>query len=125
MKGYLRSLRRIIEDLVAHLGYRNLQHLHFEYKEVDGERVFGAANGGIWWQITVRQIGAGHVLLALIVCQDGSWVKMKLSCEPLYGPYKFLFRNELPTVPKLISCGGVDSDSAKYLRVQEVQERSF
>ena len=38
----------------------------FEYKEIDGERVFGAANGGIWWQITVRQIGAGHVLLAII-----------------------------------------------------------
>ena len=85
VKAYLRSLRRIIEDLVAHLGYRNLQHLHFEYKEIDGERVFGAANGGIWWQITVRQIGAGHVLLALIVFQDGSWVKMNLSCEPLYG----------------------------------------
>ena len=122
VKGYLRSLRRIIEDLVAHLGYRNLQHLHFEYKEVDGERVFGAANGGIWWQITVRQIGAGHVLLALIVFQDESWVKMNLSCEPLYGPFKLLFRKELP---KLISCCGVDSDSAKYPRVQEVQERSF
>ena len=59
VKGYLRSLRRIVEDLVADLGYLNLQHLHFEYKEIDGERVFGAANGGIWWQITVRQIGAG------------------------------------------------------------------
>ena len=46
VKGYLRSLQRIIEDLVAHLGYLNLQHLHFEYKEIDGERVFGAANGG-------------------------------------------------------------------------------
>ncbi len=47
MKVYLRSLLCIIEDLVARLGYRNLQHLHFEYKEIDGERVFGAANGGI------------------------------------------------------------------------------
>ena len=86
-QNYLRSLRRIIEDLVAHLGYRNLQHLHLQrYKEIDGERVFGAANGGIWWQITLPQIGAGHVLLALIVFQDGSWVKMSLSCEPIYGP---------------------------------------
>ena len=70
----------------------------------------------------MRQIGTGHVLLAIVVFQDGSWVKMNLSCEPLYGQFKFLFRNELP---KLISCGGVDSDSAKYPRVQEVQERSF
>jgi hypothetical protein len=92
VKAYLWSLRRIIEDLVAHLGYLNLQHLHFEYKEVDGERVFGAANGGIRWQITVRQIGAGHVLIALIMFQDGSWAKMNLSCEPIYGPFKFLFR---------------------------------
>ena len=70
----------------------------FEYKEIDGERVVGAANGGIWWQITVRQIGAGHVLLALIVFQDGSWVKLSLSCEPIYGPFKTLnscFENNL------------------------------
>jgi hypothetical protein len=39
----------------------------------------------IWWQITVRQIGSGHVLIALVVFQDGSWVRTNLSCEPLYG----------------------------------------
>ena len=49
--------------------------------------IFGAANGGIWWQITVRQIGAGHILVAIVVFQDGFWVKMNLSCEPLYGPF--------------------------------------
>ncbi len=49
-----------------------------------GERMFGPANGGLWWQITVRKIGEGHVLIALIVFQDDSWVKMNLSCEPLY-----------------------------------------
>ena len=92
VKVYLRSLRRIIEELAAYLGYRNLQYLHFEYKEIDGERVFGAANGGIWWQITVRQIGTGHVLLAIVVFQDGSWVKMNLSCEPLYGAFKSCFK---------------------------------
>ena len=122
VKGYLRSLQRIIEDLVAHLGYRNLQHLHFEYKEVDGERVFGAANGGIWWQITVRQIGAGHVLLALIVFQDGSWVKMNLSCEPLYGPIKFLFRNELP---KLISCNAKRKERQPYTQERAARRRAM
>ena len=48
VKVYLRSLREIVEDLLQHLGYRELQYLHFEYQEVDGERMFGPANGGIW-----------------------------------------------------------------------------
>jgi hypothetical protein len=86
VKLYLRTLRQIIEDLLRHLGYRDLQYLHFEYRECNGERIFGPANGGLWWQITVRKIGQGHVLIALVVFQDGSWVKMNLSCEPLYGP---------------------------------------
>ena len=62
-----------------------LQFLWFEYREVNGERVFGPANGAIWWQITVRQIGSGHVLIVIVVFLDGSWVKMNVSCEPLYG----------------------------------------
>jgi hypothetical protein len=33
----------------------------------------------------VRQIGKGHILVALIIFQDGPWVKMNLSCEPIYG----------------------------------------
>jgi hypothetical protein len=85
VKLYLRTLRQIIEDLLRHLGYRDLQYLHFEYRECNGERIFGPANGGLWWQLTVRKIGQGHVLIALVVFQDGSWVKMNLSCEPLYG----------------------------------------
>jgi hypothetical protein len=88
VKVYVRTLRHIIEDLLRHLGYRDLQYLHFEYREMNGERIFGPANGGIWWQITVRRIGQGHVLIALVVFQDGSWVKMNLTCEPLYGPCK-------------------------------------
>jgi hypothetical protein len=89
VKLYLRTLRQIIEDLLRHLGYRDLQYLHFEYRECNGERIFGPANGGLWWQITVRKIGQGHVLIALVVFQDGSWVKMNLSCEPLYGPCSY------------------------------------
>jgi len=75
----------IDEGILADLGFKNLQYLWFEYREVNGERVFGPANGAIWWQITVRQIGSGHVLIALVIFQDGSWVRMNLTCEPLYG----------------------------------------
>jgi hypothetical protein len=62
VKLYLRSLKQIVEGILAELGFRNLQYLWFEYREVDGECVFGPANGAIWWQITVRQIGSGHVV---------------------------------------------------------------
>jgi hypothetical protein len=85
VKAYLRSLKHIVEDILADLGFQNLQYLWFEYREVNGERRYGPANGAIWWQITVRQIGKGHVLVAIIIFQDGSWVKMNLSCEPIYG----------------------------------------
>ena len=85
VKLNLRSLKQIIKGILADLGFRNLQYLWFEYREVSGERIFGPANGAIWWQITVRQIGSGHVLIAIVVFQDGSWVRMNLSCEPLYG----------------------------------------
>jgi hypothetical protein len=40
IKVYLRSLRHIVEDLLAEMGYRGLQYLHFEYREVDVERNF-------------------------------------------------------------------------------------
>ena len=83
----MRTLKPIIQDILADLGFENIQYLWFEYQEVNGERRYGPANGAIWWQITVRQIGKGHVLVAagLIIFQDGSWVKMNLSCEPIYG----------------------------------------
>ncbi len=67
VKAYLRTLKLIIQDILADLGFENLQYLWFEYQEVNGERRYGPANGAIWLQITVRQIGKGHVLFALII----------------------------------------------------------
>ncbi len=66
VKLYVRNLRHIIKDLLLHIGYRDLQYLHFEYREMNGKRMFGPANGGIWRQITVRKICQGHVLIALV-----------------------------------------------------------
>ena len=85
VKAYLRSLKHIVEDICADVGFKDRQYLWFEYQEVNGERLFGPANGAIWWQITVRRIGSGHVLIAIVIFQDGSWVKLNLTCEPLYG----------------------------------------
>ncbi len=90
VEAYLRTLKLIIQDILADLGFENLQYLWFEYQEVNGERRYGPANGAIWWQITVRQMGKGHVLVALIIFQDGSWVKINLSCEPIYGEMDYL-----------------------------------
>ena len=43
-----------------------------EYREVNGECVIELSNEMSWWQFTVRQIGYGHVLIAVVVFQDGS-----------------------------------------------------
>ena len=43
VKVYLRSLPEIVNDLLLHLGYHDLQYLHFEYQEVYGEHMFGSA----------------------------------------------------------------------------------
>jgi hypothetical protein len=90
VKMYLRSLRLLVEGILADLGFKNLQYLWFEYRQVSGERVFGPANGAIWRQIAVRQIESSHVLIAIVVFQDGSWVKMDLSCELLYCEFDYL-----------------------------------
>ncbi len=67
VKVYLRSLRQIVKGILADLEFRDLQYLWFEYRELDGERVFRPAHGTIWWQITVRHIGSGHVLIAIVL----------------------------------------------------------
>jgi hypothetical protein len=90
IKKHVRSLKHLVEGILPNLGFKNLQYLWFEYRQVNGERVFGPANGAIWGQITVRQIGSRHVLIAIVVFQDGSWVKMYLSCEPLNGEFECL-----------------------------------
>ena len=43
VKVYSRSLREIVEDLLQHLGYRDLQYHHFECQEINIERMFGSA----------------------------------------------------------------------------------
>ncbi len=48
---YLRSLKQIVEGISADLGFENLQYLRLEHREVNGERVFGPANGAIGWQL--------------------------------------------------------------------------
>ena len=47
-------------------------------------RIFGAANGGVWWQINAQLIGSGNVLIRIIRSTDGSWIKKGLPCEALY-----------------------------------------
>ena len=59
VKLYLRTLRQIIEDLLRHLRYRDLQYLHFEYRERNGERVFGPANRGHICAATPCKQGTG------------------------------------------------------------------
>ena len=68
---YLRSLKQIVKGT----------------RWRTAKRIFGPANGAIWWQnsrqITVHYKGSGYVI-AVVVFQDGLWMKRNLLCEPLY-----------------------------------------
>ena len=81
----VRLLRQIIEDLLADPRFKDCQYLSFEMLERDGVRIFGAANGGVWWQINAQLIGLENVLIGIIIFADGSWIKKGITCEALYG----------------------------------------
>ena len=78
---YLRNLIMIVEDLVADPRYNGFQYLSFELLERNGQRVFGPANSGVWWQINARDVGTNIVLVALVVFEDESFAMQ--CCEPL------------------------------------------
>ena len=71
--------------------YNGYQYLSFELLERNGERVFGPANSGVWWQINAREVGSDNVLLALIVFEDVSFATQ--TCEPLYCIFAVMISN--------------------------------
>ena len=68
----LRLLRQIIEDLLADPRFKGCQFLSFERQERNGVRIFGATNGGVWWQINSLLVGPENVLIWIIIFTDGS-----------------------------------------------------
>ena len=89
----------IVEDLVADVRFNGYQSLSFELLEQNGERVFGPANSGVWWQINAREVGSDNVLLALIVFEDASFAMqtcamqngiLPLQCNPLQCKTEYL-----------------------------------
>ena len=81
----VRLLRQIIEDLLADPRFKICQYVSFEMQERNGVRIFGAANGGVWWQINAQLMGSENVLIRIIIFTDGSWIKKGITCEALYG----------------------------------------
>ena len=63
----------IVEELVADVRNNGYHYLLFELLERNGERAFGPANSGVWWQINARKVGSDNVLLALVVFKDASF----------------------------------------------------
>jgi predicted component of type VI protein secretion system len=61
LKLIVRLLRQIIEDLLADPRFKDCQYVSFEIHERDGVRIFGAANGGVWWQLNAQLIGPENV----------------------------------------------------------------
>ena len=59
--------------------------------ERNGQRVFGPANLGVWWQINAREVGSDNVLLAVIAFEDASFAMQ--TCERLYGIFAVMISN--------------------------------
>ena len=62
----MRKLVPIMEDLIADERFAGHQYLSFELRERDGFRMFGPANGSLWWQINQKCVGSDRVLLGLV-----------------------------------------------------------
>ena len=88
---YLRNITVIVQEMVADPRYNDFQYLSFELLERNGQRVFGPANSGVWWQINARVVGSDNVLVALVVFEDESYATN--GCEPLYGIFAVMFSN--------------------------------
>lgn len=82
---YLRRLVPLMENLIADNRFAGHQYLSFEVCELGGCRVFGPANGSLWWQINQELVGADRVLLGLVIFIDESYNKKSMSCEGIYG----------------------------------------
>ena len=82
---YLRRLVPIMECLISDKRFAGHQYLEFDLRERDGCRVFGPANGSLWWQINQERVGADRVLLGLVAFLDESYNKKSMSCEGVYG----------------------------------------
>ena len=78
---YLRRLVPIMECLISDKRFAGHQYLEFDLRERDGCRVFGPANGSLWWQINQERVGADRVLLGLVAFLDESYNKKSMSCE--------------------------------------------
>ena len=81
----------IVEDLVADVRFNGCQYLTFELLEQNGERAFGPANSGVWWQINAREVGSDNVLLALIAFEDASFASQ--TCEHLLCIFAVMISN--------------------------------
>ena len=82
---YLRRLVPIMECLISDKRFAGHQYLEFDLRERDGCRVFGPANGSLWWQINQERVGADRVLLGLVAFLDESYNKKSMSCKGVYG----------------------------------------
>jgi hypothetical protein len=82
---YLGRLVPIMECLISDKRFAGHQYLEFDLRERDGCRVFGPANGSLWWKINQERVGADRVLLGLVAFLDESYNKKSMSCEGVYG----------------------------------------
>jgi hypothetical protein len=66
---------------------------NFDLRELNGCRVFGPANGSLWWQINQERVSEDRVLLGLVVFIDESYIKKSMSCEGVVSCILVVFAN--------------------------------
>ena len=71
---------------MADVQFNGCQYLSFELLERNGERAFGPANSGVWWQINAREVGYDNVLLALLAVEDVSLPSKLVNLSTVYLP---------------------------------------
>ena len=88
LRMYTRRLRNVIGELTRDTRFDGHMAMGFEPTyEADGERSFGPAAGGVWFQLTAGTIQVGNVLLAIVLFIDGSYIKQHISVKPVYRKY--------------------------------------
>ena len=68
-----------------------IHDLSFQLLEQNGQRVFGPANSGVWWQINTRAVGPDNVLLGMVIFEDESFATQGV--EPMCCMFAVMISN--------------------------------
>lgn len=81
-----RNIGEVILELLSDPRFCDHQHFRFEvYRNSQGQRVFGEANGCLSFQLNAYRIGAGIVPVSIVMFIDASFIHNNIYVRPIYG----------------------------------------